>query len=180
MAEIGETRSDFFAFSYYATFTIDSTQIPTGTAPNYFAEVGTKKNPYLQANEWGWQIDPQGFATAILTLQNQTHLPIFPIENGIGVREHWDGEHEIDDDYRIAYHRDHIQAMKNAVAKGANVIGYLGWGLIDILSSQGDMEKRYGVVYVNRTNDDLRDLKRVPKKSYHWFKRVIASNGDVL
>lgn len=180
MAEIGETRSDFFAFSYYATFTIDSTQIPTGTAPNYFAEVGTKKNPYLQANEWGWQIDPRGFETAILTLQNQTHLPIFPIENGIGVREHWDGEHEIDDSYRIAYHRDHIQAMKNAVAKGADIIGYLGWGLIDILSSQGDMEKRYGVVYVNRTNDDLRDLKRVSKKSYHWFKQVIASNGDVL
>lgn len=59
-------------------------------------------------------------------------------------------------------------------------MGYLGWGLIDIMSSQGDMEKRYGVVYVNRTNHDLRDMKRVPKKSYAWLKKVIHSNGQDL
>lgn len=63
---------------------------------------------------------------------------------------------------------------------GVPVLGYLGWGLIDILSSQGDMRKRYGVVYVNRTNEDLRDLKRVPKKSFHWLQEVIKSNGAML
>lgn len=47
--------------------------------------------------------------------------------------------------------------MKAAIFEdGAQVIGYLGWGLIDILSSQGDMRKRYGVVYVNRENHDLK------------------------
>lgn len=51
---------------------------------------------------------------------------------------------------------------------------------IDILSSQGDMRKRYGVVYVNRTNHDLRDMKRVPKKSYHWLKKVIVSDGEEM
>ena len=89
--------------------------------------------------------------------------------------------HEIEDDYRIAYHRDHIQAMKDAMeTDGVEVLGYLGWGLIDIVSSQGDMRKRYGVVYVNRTNHDLRDMKRVPKKSYAWLKEVIHSNGENL
>ncbi|KRO29303.1 Beta-glucosidase 6-phospho-beta-glucosidase beta-galactosidase [Lactiplantibacillus fabifermentans DSM 21115] len=177
LAELAQTRSDFMSFSYYATSTIDSTKVPAGTAPNYIGALGAKKNPYLQANEWGWQIDPQGFYGVLMDLYNRTGLPIFPIENGIGVREHWDGHHEIDDDYRIAYHRDHLQALKDAVRDGANVIGYLGWGLIDIPSSQGNMDKRYGVVYVNRTNHDLKDMKRVPKKSYHWFKRVIKSNG---
>jgi 6-phospho-beta-glucosidase len=42
------------------------------------------------------------------------------------------------------------------------------------------MEKRYGVVYVNRTNHDLKDMKRVPKKSYHWLKQVIHSNGQEM
>jgi 6-phospho-beta-glucosidase len=89
---------------------------------------------------------------------------VFPIENGIGVIESWDGEHPVADDYRIAYHRDHINAMKEAIFEdGAQVIGYLGWGLIDILSSQGDMRKRYGGVRESR-NHDLKDLKRVPKK----------------
>lgn len=65
--------------------------------------------------------------------------------------------------------------MKDAMQiDGANVIGYLGWGLIDIPSSTGNMEKRYGLVYVNRSNHDLRDLKRVPKKSYYWFKKMIT------
>lgn len=63
-----------------------------------------------------------------------------------------DGEHPIADDYRIAYHRDHIGYESAIFEDGAQVIGYLGWGLIDILSSQGDMRKRYGVVYVNREN----------------------------
>jgi len=42
------------------------------------------------------------------------------------------------------------------------------------------MKKRYGFIYVNRTDSDLRDLKRTPKKSYHWFKRVIETNGEEL
>ena len=109
------------------------------------------------------------------------NLPVFPIENGIGVIEEWDGKNSIEDDYRIEYHRDHIQEMKNAVEKdGVDVMGYLGWGLIDILSSKGDMRKRYGVVYVNRENHDLKDLARVPKKSYQWFKKVIRTNGENL
>ena len=108
-------------------------------------------------------------------------LPVFPIENGIGVQEEWDGVNEIQDDYRIAYHREHIRQMQKAMDEdGVEVLGYLGWGLIDILSSQGDMRKRYGVVYVNRTNHDLRDMRRVPKKSFYWLQKVIASNGRDL
>ena len=71
--------------------------------------------------------------------------------------------------------------MFNAMKEdGVEVIGYLGWGLIDILSSKGDMEKRYGLVFVNRTNHDLKDMKRVPKKSYTWFKEMIASDGALV
>ena len=77
--------------------------------------------------------------------------------------------------------RTHIIATKEAIEEdGVDVLGYLGWGLIDILSSSGDMEKRYGVVYVNRTNHDLKDMKRVSKKSYHWLKQVIHSNGQEM
>ena len=85
------------------------------------------------------------------------------------------------DCYLKASEMPHIKAMKEAMdLDGVEVLGYLGWGLIDILSSHGDMEKRYGVVYVNRGNHDLRDMKRVPKKSYYWLKQVIASNGEIL
>ncbi|SFR01637.1 6-phospho-beta-glucosidase [Enterobacter sp. kpr-6] len=181
LAAIARMKNDFMAFSYYASKTLDSDAIPADAPVNYYLLHGEKDNPFLEATEWNWQIDPLGFRTIITRYYNDWRLPVFPIENGIGVIESWDGVNPIDDEYRIVYHREHLQAMKDAIFEdGAEVIGYLGWGLIDILSSQGDMRKRYGVVYVNRENHDLKDLKRVPKKSYAWFRRTIKSNGNEM
>ena len=178
---IGQCRSDYIAFSYYQSGVIDSERLPAGASVYEYGKYGNVQNPYLKASEWGWQIDPEGFRTIMTAMYSRYRIPVFPIENGIGVRETWNGTDMIEDDYRIDYHRAHIKAMKEAMdLDGVEVLGYLGWGLIDILSSHGDMEKRYGVVYVNRGNHDLRDMKRVPKKSYYWLKQVIASNGEIL
>jgi 6-phospho-beta-glucosidase len=182
LEEMAKMTSDFLAFSYYASHTIDHTKIPEGTPVNAYWEYGVVRNPHVEATEgWGWQIDPMGFRNILVKVYNRYKLPLFPNENGIGVQEEWDGVNEIQDDYRIEYHRDHIQAMKDAILEdGVDVIGYLGWGLIDIPSSQGDMRKRYGMVYVNRTNHKLLDLKRVPKKSFYWMQQVTATNGANL
>jgi len=182
LEEMAQMRSDFLAFSYYASHALDHTKVPEGAKVNEFWEHGVAKNPFVEATPgWGWQIDPLGFRNILTKIYNRYKLPLFPVENGIGVEEDWDGINEIQDDYRIDYHRDHIQALKDAVAQdGVQVMGYLGWGLIDILSSQGDMRKRYGMVYVNRTNHELRDLKRVPKKSFYWMQNVTKSNGEEL
>ena len=181
LEEIKKVKSDYISFSYYASTTVDHTKIPEGTAPNYYLMYGKKDNPYIETTEWNWQIDPLGFRDILNKIYNRYHIPVFPIENGIGVIETWDGLTTIQDDYRIQYHRDHIQSLKDAAEiDGIEILGYLGWGLIDILSSQGDMRKRYGVVYVNRENHDLKDLKRVTKKSYQWLQKVINSNGEDL
>lgn len=175
-----KVSSDFIAFSYYRSDTINSKAVPEGTIPNYYLDKGNEKNPYLKASEFGWQIDPLGFRDVLTRVYNEYSVPMFPIENGIGLREKFDGN-EIQDNERIEYHREHIQAMKDAIFKdGVKVLGYLGWGLIDIPSSSGNMDKRYGTVYVNRTNHDLKDMKRVPKKSYWWLQHVIATNGADL
>ncbi|KRN95421.1 Beta-glucosidase 6-phospho-beta-glucosidase beta-galactosidase [Companilactobacillus kimchiensis] len=180
----GETlvkvTSDFIAFSYYRSDTISAEQIQEGTVPNLYLDYGIKPNPYLETSEFGWQIDPLGFRDVLTKVYNEYGVPMFPIENGLGIREEFTGK-EIQDDERISYMRDHIQAMKDAIFEdGVEVLGYLGWGLIDIPSSSGNMDKRYGTVYVNRTNHDLKDLKRIPKKSYWWLQQVIQSNGENL
>lgn len=181
LALIKAQHSDFLPFSYYRSTTVSADNITDLEDLLCHSGQFYVDNPYLETTEWDWQIDALGFRNIIVKMWNRYRLPIFPIENGIGVIEEWNGHDEIQDDYRIVYHREHLQAMKDAMfIDGAQVIGYLGWGLIDILSSQGDMRKRYGVVYVNRTNHDLRDMKRVPKKSYHWLKHVIATNGADL
>lgn len=180
LKEIAQMKSDWLAFSYYASNVVDSTKIPAGTPISGYG-VGKIDNPHLDRTEWNWQIDPLAFRLMMRDMYARYRLPLFPIENGIGVIEELPESGLIEDDYRIDYHRQHIQAMKDAIIKdGVECFGYLGWGLIDILSSQGDMRKRYGMVYVNRENHDLKDLKRIPKKSFYWMKQVTASNGENL
>ncbi|MFC6200351.1 glycoside hydrolase family 1 protein [Lactiplantibacillus nangangensis] len=180
-AILSQMHTDFLAFSYYQTLTINADLIPAGTVPNDYLNFGGAANRFLSTTDWGWGIDPTGFRTFITDLYNRYQVPVFPIENGIGCREVWDGKNPITDDQRIAYHAEHIKAMKDAMfIDGAKVLGYLGWGLIDIPSSHADIEKRYGVIYVNRSNHDLKDLQRVPKKSYYWLKSVLEKNGDEL
>lgn len=171
MVAIRQVTSDFLAFSYYCSGSISHCKIPPHTAPNYYLSFGEVTNPYLTANKWGLNIDPLGFRDIITKMYQKYRIPIFPVENGIGVPENWDGKTSILDEYRIYYHHQHIEALFDAIQiDGCDVLGYLGWGLIDLPSSAGDMEKRYGMVYVNRGNHDLRDMKRVPKKSFYWFK----------
>ena len=44
----------------------------------------------------------------------------------------------------------------------------------------GEMQKRYGFVYVD--NDDLGNgtKKRYKKDSFYWYQKVIQSNGNDL
>lgn len=183
LEDLGQCRNDFIAFSYYQTTTLNVSQLPQGENQNLnlLGELAHVHNPYLKRTQFDWEIDPIGFENVLIKLGSRYEVPIFPVENGLGAIEQVpDDGTPIQDDYRIDFHRRHIQAMQAAMQQGANVIGYLGWGLIDIPSSSGDMNKRYGTVYVNRTNHDLKDMKRVPKKSFYWFKQVIESNGQNL
>ncbi len=180
-AELLKYTVDYQAFSYYRSDTVK-----TGIFDNEktYAQVVTEKmipNPHIEATEWGWQIDPIGIRWVMNDLHNRSQMPVFILENGIGYREELDENNTVEDDYRIAYHRDHIQEMKNAMIEdGVPCLGYVTWGPIDIPSSQCDIDKRYGFVFVNRTNDDIKDLKRTPKKSYTWINKVCTSNGEDL
>jgi 6-phospho-beta-glucosidase len=170
-----ENTVDYLTFSYYRS---DIVKAVLGDGAAIFK--GITRNPHLEANEWGWAIDPIGFRIALKEVYARYRMPIFVTENGIGVREELNENNTVEDDYRINYLRDHIKEMKLAMEEGVEVIGYLTWGCTDILSSHGEMKKRYGFIFVNRDETDLRDLKRYKKKSFDWFKKVIESNGEIL
>ena len=64
---------------------------------------------------------------------------------------------------------------------GVTLIGYCPWGPIDLVSAgTGEMETRYGFIYVDKNNKGEGTLARKPKKSYYWYKRVIETNGENL
>jgi 6-phospho-beta-glucosidase len=82
--------------------------------------------------------------------------------------------------YRIDYLRDHIYQLGLAIQDGSDLIGYCPWSAIDLISTHEGMRKRYGFIYVDRSDFDLKTLSRVPKDSFYWYKDVIASNGANL
>ena len=85
------------------------------------------------------------------------------------------------DDYRIDYLRAHLEQVREAIADGVQLLGYTTWGCIDMVSaSTAQMSKRYGFVYVDRNDDGSGSLSRYRKKSFDWYRRVIASNGAEL
>lgn len=176
-----QAKMDFLAHSYYMSLVVRSENDNRKTSLLLQAINNPPKNEYLQQTEWGWTIDPVGIRLTVKEIYERYRLPVFTIECGIGVDETLNEHGTIEDDYRINYFREHIEQLKLAVSEdGVDLMGFLTWGPIDILSSQGEMRKRYGFIYVNRTDTDLKDLARYKKKSFYWFKQVIASNGEIL
>ena len=85
------------------------------------------------------------------------------------------------DERRIAYLREHIRNVKEAIMDGVDVIGYYPWGPIDIIScSSSEMSKRYGFIYVDQDDYGNGSKRRIKKDSYDWYRSVIASNGEDL
>ena len=139
-------------------------------------------NPFVKASDWGWQIDPVGMRYMLDVLAERYELPMMIVENGIGLHEQPDETGVVQDDARIEYFAAHIAEMKKAIElDGVTLMGYCPWGPIDLVSaSTGEMEKRYGFIYVDKNNKGEGTLARKPKKSFYWYKKVIASNGEDL
>ena len=104
---------------------------------------------------------------------------MFIVENGLGAVDKVEEDGSIQDDYRIAYLEAHIREMMKAVEEdGVELIGYTPWGWIDLVSaSTGEMKKRYGLDKDNAGNGTL---ERRKKKSFDWYRQVIATNGECL
>lgn len=170
---------DFISFSYYMSITV-ATQGEYEEAVGNMIK-GAVKNEYLEASDWGWQIDPKGLRVALRDFHNRYGKPLFIVENGLGAFDSVEEDGSIHDPYRIDYLKKHIEQMKEAVKDGVNLMGYTAWGPIDLISmSTSEMSKRYGFIYVDQDDEGNGTLNRSKKDSFNWFKNVIATNGEEL
>ena len=179
-ALLRENTVDFISFSYYMSSAISAhADQHTGAVGNMLGN--SVVNPYLESSEWGWQIDPKGLRTALNQLYDRYQKPLFIAENGLGAVDKIEPDGSINDDYRIAYLRKHIEQMKEAIEDGVELFGYTSWGCIDMISaSTSQISKRYGYIYVDQDDDGNGTRQRRKKKSFDWYKKVIATNGEDL
>ncbi|PQC31931.1 6-phospho-beta-glucosidase [Enterococcus mundtii] len=173
---------DYIGFSYYMSGTITTLPDVEGRQTEDIPSAKLVKNPYITASDWGWPIDPVGLRYVLNTVYQRYDLPLFIVENGFGAYDQLTDSNEIHDDYRINYLREHIEQMKKAVVEdGVPLIGYTPWGIIDIVSfGSGEMEKRYGMIYVDKDNTGKGTLQRLKKDSFAWYQQVIETNGEQL
>lgn len=177
-----EGTCDYIAFNYYNTMTVSAyyqkenkiDQQSGFGIPDFFQ---TTTNPHLPMTEFGWPIDPEGFRYTLNEIYSRYRLPLLITENGIGAKDQLTEDGKIHDKYRIDYLKQHIQQMYLAMEDGVEVIGYCPWSAIDLISTHEGIEKRYGFIYVDRTDDSLNTLDRYKKDSFYWYQKLIAENG---
>ena len=152
--EILKNTVDFISFSYYMSYCATADEEKNILSRGNI--MSAVKNPYLSESEWGWQIDPKGLRIILNQFYDRYQLPLFIVENGLGAKdvlvEDEAGEKTVEDDYRIAYLSAHLKQMS----------------------------KRYGFLYVDRGDDGSGTMERYRKKSFGWYQKVIASNGESL
>lgn len=183
-------KPDFIAFNYYTSQTVEASK---GDGKDEFARGGDQhlksgedgvykggNNPFLSKNAFGWEIDPVGFRSTMREIYDRYQLPLIITENGLGAFDKLEEDGSIQDDYRIDYLEKHIEQIKWAITDGVEVFGYCPWSAIDLISTHQGCSKRYGFIYVNRDEFDLKDLKRIRKKSSYWYETLIQQNGDKI
>ena len=190
MEVIEKAKPDYLGVNYYATATVaaaknDGTdcQPRNGDQQIMLGEEGVYRaaqNNYLEQTEFGWMVDSIGMRVTLRRIYDRYHLPILITENGLGAKDVLTEDGQIHDDYRIDYLKRHFHQARLALTDGVDLIGYCPWSFIDLVSTHQGYQKRYGFVYVDREENDLKEMKRYEKDSFKWYQEVIKENGKNL
>lgn len=174
-------RPDFIGVNYYASCTVrhkrvddDYSKMPPFYQSDQFYVV---KNKCIEPTEWmHFGIDPDGLYIGIRDLYDRYGLEMIITENGMAYSDVFDNG-RVNDVYRIDYLDKHLKQCYKLINEGYPLIGYCPWSFLDVVSSHEGFNKRYGLVYVDRTNTDPKECKRYKKDSFYWYQEVIKNNG---
>ncbi|SEP61366.1 glycoside hydrolase family 1 protein [Streptococcus equinus] len=166
---------DFMSFSYYMSSIARKQKSGEETEGNLIL---SEPNPYLEASDWGWQIDPVGLRITLNKLYDRYQVPLMVVENGLGALDKVEEDGSIHDQYRIDYLESHVKQMYEAIEDGVDLMGYTWWGCTDLVSaSTSEMSKRYGFVYVDADDQGNGSFDRSRKDSFFYYKDLIATRG---
>ena len=174
-----EGTADYLGVNWYCT-TIVKTKENCENSPFIFNRVERIKDEDLLYTDWGWNFDPLGLRHGLQKLNDRyPNIPVMITECGWSQKEELEYG-RVHDEVRIKYLKEHIYQMYLAIEDGVNVFSFNPWSFIDLLSVGDGMEKRYGLVYVDRDDFNKKSMKRYKKDSYYYYKDVIMKNGSNL
>jgi beta-glucosidase len=161
---------DFVGINYY-------TRSVTRAAKRYPLDAEAVKQDGALYTETGWEVFPQGLTDTLLWFKRTYgELPVYVTENGAAFPDPPRAEGgAVHDPLRVAYLREHLRAVHDAIDAGVDVRGYMLWSLLDNMEWSLGYSKRFGVVHV-----DYDTLARTPKDSALFYSRVVATHGAAL
>ncbi|MBC7789902.1 MAG: beta-glucosidase [Anaerolineae bacterium] len=127
--------------------------------------------------EMDWEVFAQGLTDVLLQVKERYgDIPLYVTENGAAFSDPpvADGP-TLDDPLRVAYYRDHLRAVYQAIEKGVNLRGYFAWSLLDNFEWNAGYAKRFGIMHV-----DFATQRRTPKASARFYADVIRTHGGAL
>lgn len=121
----------------------------------------------------GWPVQPDGLTDLLMEFKDSYGNPaVFIAENGAAYDDTVEEDGSVRDADRVAFLRDHLEAVAKALDAGCNVKGYLTWSLLDNFEWAFGLSKRFGIVRV-----DYDTFERTPKDSYRFFSDVVQSGS---
>ena len=183
---LAQAKPDYLGINYYATATVagpknDGTdcQARNGDQQIMIGEEGVYRaanNQYLETTVYGWMIDSIGLRVTLRRIYDRYHMPILITENGIGAKDELAKDGKIHDHYRIDYLQRHFHQAQLAITDGVDLIGYCPWSFMDLVSTHQGYGKRYGFVFIDRDEKNIKQLKRIKKDSFYWYRDIIQNN----
>jgi beta-glucosidase len=170
--------ADWLGVNYYTPSRVD---LDDGSAPADGGDAGTEEFPGVDGFRFvareprtaiGWEVQARGLEELLVDTARRTGLPLLVTENGAAYDDTArTADGAVDDQDRIAYLRDHVEAVRRARAAGADVRAYVAWTLLDNFEWAEGYTKKFGLVHVDRTT-----LARTPKRSYRWFADLVHAD----
>jgi beta-glucosidase len=122
----------------------------------------------------GWPVVPSALTELLLRVKRDYgDVPLLITENGAAFDDRIDGGTVVEDERRLEYVKQHVEALERARAKGVDVRGYYVWSLLDNFEWEFGYEKRFGIVFV-----DFATQRRILKRSALWYRDLIAARSS--
>lgn len=124
---------------------------------------------------FNWPVTPQCLYWPLKYLYERYQLPLMITENGLSALDSVSLDNKVHDGVRCDYLQKHLLALNEALKEGVDIRGYFHWSLLDNFEWNSGYNERFGLVYV-----DFNSLVRIPKDSFYYYQRIIATNGKNL
>ncbi len=151
---------DFLGINFYTR------AIYRADADEHFLQI----EPPEPRTDMGWEIYPKAFTELLVSLNEKYTLPpVYITENGAAMADKIiDGV--VNDQDRLDYYQQHLNAVNDAIEQGVQVNGYFAWSLMDNFEWAEGYLKRFGIVHV-----DYETQVRTIKASGLAYKALITS-----